>query len=68
VNIRIAVAVEARAFKLADIAGGVGYLLGGEGRCPAITNALPDSLASWNRGLPDIRFINASRSVSLLSV
>jgi hypothetical protein len=67
-KVRIAVAVEARAFKLADIAGGVGYLLGGEGRCPAITNALPDSLASWNRGLPDIRFINASRSVSLLSV
>jgi hypothetical protein len=29
---------------------------------------LPDGFAGWNRGLPDIAFINASCAVSLLSV
>jgi hypothetical protein len=35
-----------------------------EGLAP-ITYALPDFFASWNRGLPDTAFVNASSSVSL---
>jgi hypothetical protein len=44
------------------------YSVGFEGRAPPITNALPDGFASWNRGLPDMCLINASRTVSLFSV